>query len=189
MGTTGALLVAQALAVAVAVALALALWIVLRRAGRLIAETRQIDVFRRAIDDIVERGGTSLDGVTARIDAVRRHTLPAEALAENLVAASDAVARYADEARAIRGPRGSTDIRDALVAELERASRALEMVEHGRSILTSARVGGRELEAQTSIKRGYLNLIHAREAMIRHAARAAELEVSEDVRWFQRRQT
>jgi hypothetical protein len=63
------------------------------------------------------------------------------------------------------------------------------MAEHGRSILISARVGGRELEAQTAIKRGYLNLIHAREAMVRHAARAAELEVSEDVRWFQRRQT
>ncbi|HEU0235896.1 MAG TPA: hypothetical protein VFR14_05585 [Candidatus Limnocylindrales bacterium] len=189
MGTSGALLVAQALAVAVAVALALALWIVLRRAGRLIAETRQIDGFRRAIDDLVERSATSLDGVTARIDAVRRHTLPAEALAENLVAATDAVERYAEEARVLRGPRGSHEIRDALVGELERASRALEMVEHGRSILTSARVGGRELEAQTAIKRGYLNLIHAREAMVRHAARAAELEVSEDVRWFQRRQT
>jgi hypothetical protein len=175
--------------VAVAVALALAVWIVLRRASRLIAETRQIDGFRRAVDDLVERVGTSLDGLTSRIDAVRRHTLPAEALADNLIAATDAVERYADEARAIRGPRGSAHIRDAIVAELERAARAIEMVEHGRSILTSARVGGRELEAQTAIKRGYLNLIHAREAIVRHGARTVELEVSEDVRWFQRRET
>jgi hypothetical protein len=179
--------VAQALAVAVAVALGLALWIVLRRASRLIAETRRIEGFQRATRDLVERIGPSLDGVAARIDAVRRHTIPAEAIADNLAAATEAVQRYADEARALKGPAGGADIRAALVAELGRAERALEMVEHGRSILTSARVGGRELEAQTSIKRGYLNLLHAREAIVRHAARASDLELSEDLRWFQRR--
>ena len=41
------------------------------------------------------------------------------------------------------------------------------MVEHGANILASVRGGARELEAQTSIKRGYLNLIHAREAIAR----------------------
>ena len=188
MGSSYALLVLQALAVAVAVAFALALWIVLRRASQLVAETRRIDSFRRAIEDIATRSATSIDGVTARIDAVRRQTLPPEALAENLAAATDAMERYAGEAEALRGPRGFTDIRDPIVAELRRAGRALEMVEHGRSILTSARVGGRELEAQTAIKRGYLNLIHAREAIARHAAHASDLEVSEDVRWFQRRE-
>jgi len=188
VGTSYGLFVLQALGVAVAVAFALALWIVLRRAGRLVAETRRIDSFRHAIEDLALRAGTSIDGVTARIDAVRRQTLPPEALAENLTAATDAVERYAEEAESLRGPRGSTDIRDPIVAELRRAGRAIEMVEHGRSILTSARVGGRELEAQTSIKRGYLNLIHAREAIARHAARAVDLEVSEDVRWFQRRE-
>jgi hypothetical protein len=187
MAGSGALIVAQALAVAVAVALALALWIVLRRASRLIAETRRIEGFQRALRDLVERIGTSLEGVSARIDAVRRHTLPAEAIADNLTAATEAVQRYAEEARSLKGPRDGVEIRDAIVAELGRAERALEMVEHGRSILTSARVGGRELEAQTSIKRGYLNLLHAREAIVRHAARAADLEVSEDIRWFQRR--
>jgi len=51
------------------------------------------------------------------------------------------------------------------------------MVEHGATILASVRRGQRELEAQTSIKRGYLNLMHAREAIARHAARAEALEV------------
>src|ERR671921_839213 len=64
----------------------------------------------------------------------------------------------------------------ARTRELERAQRALEMVEHGTTMLAAARRGPRELEAQTSIKRGYLNLIHAREAFARHAARAADLE-------------
>ncbi|HXG40826.1 MAG TPA: hypothetical protein VNJ28_07780, partial [Candidatus Limnocylindrales bacterium] len=75
----------------------------------------------------------------------------------------------------------------AIVAELERAGRALEMVEHGRSILASARRGGRELEAQTSIKRGYLNLLHAREAIRRHAAEARRLELEGPDREFRRR--
>ena len=54
------------------------------------------------------------------------------------------------------------------------------MVEHGAAILAQVRRGGRELEAQTSIKRGYLNLIHAREAIARHAARAEDLTRSID---------
>ena len=37
-------------------------------------------------------------------------------------------------------------------------------------------------EAQTSIKRGYLNLIHAREAIARHAARAEDLDASRSAR-------
>ena len=44
------------------------------------------------------------------------------------------------------------------------------MVEHGCTILASPAARQRELEAQTSIKRGYLNLLHAREAIARHAA-------------------
>ena len=57
------------------------------------------------------------------------------------------------------------------MTDLGRAKRAIDMVEHGATILASVRRGQRELEAQTSIKRGYLNLIHAREAIARHAAR------------------
>ena len=49
------------------------------------------------------------------------------------------------------------------------------MVEHGASILVNVRRGPRELEAQTAIKRGYLNLIHAREAFARRALDAQEI--------------
>ena len=40
------------------------------------------------------------------------------------------------------------------------------MVEHGATILASAQPARREIEAQTSIKRGYLNVLHAREAIV-----------------------
>ena len=55
------------------------------------------------------------------------------------------------------------------------------MVEHGANMLASSRRGSRELEGQTSIKRGYLNLIHAREAVARHATLAEELKMEEPV--------
>ena len=51
------------------------------------------------------------------------------------------------------------------------------MVDHGAKILAQVRRRGRRVEAQTSIKRGYLNLVHAREAIVRHAEAARALEV------------
>jgi hypothetical protein len=168
---------AELLAIAAIVALALAVMIVLRRWARLVAETRNTEQFRTSVSDLAARIDQSLGGVGGRIDAVRRHTAGAEDIAENIAAARDAVARYEVEARALHGPAGANELRDAIVAELERAARALEMVDHGCAILASAGGGTRELEAQTSIKRGYLNLIHAREAIARHAEAARELEV------------
>ena len=88
--------------------------------------------------------------------------------------------RYIAEARALDGPPRAIAIRDALVADLERAERALAMVDHGATILARIRRRGRELEAQTALKRGYLNLMHAREAVARHAAEAEDLEALPD---------
>ena len=79
-------------------------------------------------------------------------------------------------ARAQAADRTAIRIRDEIVAELERAKRALEMIEHGVSIQVSARAGARELESQTAIKRGYLNVLHAREAIAGHAVEAAAVE-------------
>ena len=180
---------AQLLAIAAFIALALAFAVFLRRAGRFIAETREIETFRRTAADLTARVDTSLDGVAGRIDGVRRHTLSAQDITDNIAAATDAVERYTAEARALPGPAVAAEIRDALITELERAGRALEMVEHGCTILSSARIGGRELEAQTAIKRGYLNVLHAREAIRRYAARAAAVGIprQRQQRLFERR--
>jgi hypothetical protein len=61
------------------------------------------------------------------------------------------------------------------------------MIEHGRSVQASARGGGREIEAQTAIKRGYLNVLHAREAIARQAQAAAALSVGDGAERFPRR--
>jgi hypothetical protein len=165
------------LPIAAFLALAIGFAIVLRRAGRIVARTREIEGFRSTVRDLTTRIDQSLDGAAGRIDAVRRGQLGADTIGPTIAAATDAVSRYTLEARALKGPSIAAQVRDAIVEDLERAERALGMVDHGAGILAQVRRRGRELEAQTSIKRGYLNLIHAREAIVRHAAAAEELEL------------
>ncbi len=52
-----------------------------------------------------------------------------------------------------------------IAEELDRAGRAVETVRHGCVLLGVEAGRPRELEGETSIKRGYLNLLHAREAL------------------------
>jgi hypothetical protein len=161
--------------------------LVLRRAGRFVAATRDTERFRRQVGDLAARVESSLGEVSVRIDAVRRGQLGADQLGDDVKASLDAVSRYADEARGFRPPERGIEIRDEIVAELERSARALEMIEHGRAIQASARSGGREVEAQTAIKRGYLNVLHAREAIAHQAQEAAAISPADGRRRYQRR--
>lgn len=161
------------------VALAAGLIVVFRGTARIAARTREIQQFRGGVKDLAARVDASLESATGRIDAVRHHLAGPELIGQTVVDATEALERYGDEARALKGPRRAQAVRDELVAELERASRALGMVEHGANMLASSRRGSRDLEAQTSIKRGYLNLIHAREAIARQAVRADDLRIDE----------
>ena len=161
------------------IALAAGLAVVVRGTGRIVARTRELEHFKAGVRDLATRIDASLGGAATQIDAVRRRQVGPETITDTVSAATDAVVRYTDEARALRGPAAAKEIRGELVADLERAERALGMVEHGASILAAARRGSRELEAQTSIKRGYLNLLHAREAIARHALEAQDIEVDD----------
>lgn len=162
------------------VALAAGLAVVFRRTGSIVARTRETEGFRSSVRDLAVRVDASLGGASTRIDQVRHHQLTPDAIAETLAIATDAVDRYLDEARALRAPPSAIEIRDDLVAQLERAGRALATVEHGAAVMATVRGGARETEAQTSIKRGYLNLLHAREAIAREAGRAEGLTIRRD---------
>lgn len=161
--------------------------LVLRRASRFIAATRDVERFRREIGDLSGRIETSLGEICSRVNSLRRGQLDAEALGDDLTASLDAVSRYADETRGLHPPADGRPMLDEIVSELERAGRALEMIEHGRSIQASARAGGREIESQTSIKRGYLNVLHAREAIAHQADLARNVGIGDEAGGFQRR--
>jgi len=179
--------VALLLSVALGLALAAGAWILLSRTGIVAAESRDASTGRASIASVATRAEASLADIAARIDQVRRGQVEASELADPLPVAQAEVAELVDDARSIRAPAGLDRIRNEIVAELERAGRALDMVEHGRTIMLAARLRGRELEAQTAVKRGYLNLLHAREAIVRHAARAAAWQSPTEARRDARR--
>lgn len=161
------------------VALAAGLIVVFRGTARIAARTRELQRFRGGVKDIAGRVDASLESAASRIDAVRHQQAAPETISQTVLDTAEALEHLGDEARALKGPRRAQSIRDDFVAEIERANRALGMVEHGANLLAGSRRGSRELEAQTSIKRGYLNLIHAREAVARHALLVEDLQIDE----------
>ncbi len=164
------------LPIAAFIALAAGLVVVFRGTGRIVARSRELASFQRAVKDLATRIDGSLGGAVGQIDAVRRHQIAPDAIHDTIATATEAVQGYTDEARALGGSRQTKTIRTDLVDDLERAARALAMVEHGAAMMVTSR-GPRELEAQTSLKRGYLNLLHAREAIARHALAADSLSI------------
>lgn len=169
------------------VLLAAAFVLVLRRAAGIVAETREVEAFRRAVVDLAARIDESLAGVADRIDSVRRRKTAPDEIRENLEAAADAVRRYGDEAASLHAPGGLESLRQTITDELARAGRALEMVEHGCALLARQTARPRELEGETAIKRGYLNILHARDAIVRAAADAAHPGAHAGRRWFSER--
>jgi hypothetical protein len=166
--------------------LAVSFVLVLRRAALVVAQTRELDGFRQAGGDLATRIAASLAGTAERIDAVRRGQVAADTILETLDAARDATERYRVEAGALVVPAGYEQLTARLVEELDRAARAFEMVDHGCATLTAASVGrARGAEGQTAIKRGYLNILHAREAVVEIATNLRSPRPSRTApRWF-----
>ena len=138
------------------------------RASRALARTREVEAFQRHAADLSERLDTTLRELADRVDAVRRHTITPPEIEPMVAEATESLDRYLAEADAIAAPAELVPTRDLIRADIERAQRAVEMIRHGCE-LADDRAGRRgELEAQTAIKRGYLNLLHAREESREH---------------------
>ena len=88
------------------VALAAGLLVVFRRAGRIVARTREVESFRTAIHDLTTRVDASLTGAAGRIDLVRHTRSSRRRSATTLTAASDAVEQYLEEAKALHTAQG-----------------------------------------------------------------------------------
>jgi hypothetical protein len=140
----------------------------------------------RAAADIAHRAVTSLSELCEIIDDLRRGKSGPESGAPSLRASTEALRRYTQEAQAIdrRGP--DDKLGTGLVAEIERAQRAVALVEHGRQLMLDRAVD-RISEGETSIKRGYLNLVHAREAIRARGEQLAREAGSDGGRWARHR--
>ncbi len=144
-------------------ALAALFVLTLRRMSKLSARTHDLDHFQQAVDAIDLRFATVIEPVIRDLDLIRRNAGDPEVLAADLGALDASLDGLLAESRTLPVPPGVEPLALAMIGELERAGRAADMAGHGLGILT-ATGRGRELEAQTSLKRGALNLRHARDA-------------------------
>jgi len=118
----------------------------------------------KAPADLAHRADASLTELCAIVDDLRRRKSAPESGAPSLHASADALRRYAEEAEAIARRNPGHEAGATLVAEIERAQRAVDLIEHGRQLMLDRAVE-RIGEGETAVKRGYLNLVHAREAI------------------------
>ncbi len=148
--------------------------IVLRRMSTLVGRTRNLERFQEAAASLDARLGATVEPLATRLADIRRHTGDPGALRTEVEPAQSSLRALAGEAEQLRPPPGLAELAIALGREIERARRAVEMLEHGLDTLLAIR-GGRELEAQTTLKRADLNLRLAREGCARVTARIASV--------------
>jgi hypothetical protein len=163
--------------------LLVALLIFLNRAGRALRYTREVQGFQREAADLGARMDRALGGLVIRIDAVRRRRVDPGEIVGELDEALGMMEGFVAEAEAIKTPAEFGESRALITEDLSRGLRALEMVRHGVRLGVDTFGRSAELEANTAIKRGYLNLLHAREAVLEHTADLAEARDPGERRW------
>ena len=169
------------LLLAALVALAIVLFV--RRASGALRETRQVERFQAESAALGMRLDVLLAATISRVDAVRRHELPPADAVPDLESAIAQLDAALGDAEALDPPDGFASSRHGVIAEIRHAQRALDMVLHGCDVISGPRARSRYPESQISVKRGYLNLLHAREALARHAADLAAARDAAQSAW------
>jgi hypothetical protein len=138
----------------------------------------------RVAVDVARRAAVSLAELATLVDELRRRKAGPESSAASLHAAAEALTRYRQEAEIV-DRHGRHAAVGGLSDEIERAQRAVELIEHGRELMLDPS-GDRVGEGETSVKRGYLNLLHARDAIRDRADAIAAADIAPpgtDPRW------
>lgn len=147
---------------ALGVPIVVLLWRVLVVGGELRREAQHGGAAR----DIARRAAASLSELAEAVDALRRGKAQPDELARPIAEASDALRRCAVDAALVDkdADRDGHAAVGSLVEVIGRAERAVELVEHGRGLMLTGAVDLVD-EGETAVKRGYLNLLHARDAI------------------------
>jgi hypothetical protein len=136
------------------------LWRVVVAGGR----ARHENASAVAAAEIARRSETLLGDLLVVVDEMRRRQIAPEVARPKMADAHNALGRNIADATLLSGGGPWANTSAALVADLERAQRAIELVAHGGELLADVSGVGWG-EGETSVKRGYLNLVHAREAI------------------------
>ena len=146
------------------VALAVLAAQILVRTTRHVRRTRELEQFQQAVDHLAASLASVAVPLVESLDTMRRHAGDPDAVRAGLGAARGRLAALVAESAALRAPAGLETRAATVTAELGRAARAVDVVSHGLDALVAGR-GDRNLEAETSLKRGTLNLRNASEAV------------------------
>jgi hypothetical protein len=169
------------LLLAALVALVLALF--LRRASGVLRATRRVERFQEDAAALGAHLDALLEATITQVDAMRRGATDGAAIGGALASAAESLDQAMAQAAALEAPPALLPAREAIVADIAHAGRALDMVRHGCALAAGPRARSRSMEAQISVKRGYLNLLHAREALARHVADLAEARDVAQAAW------
>ena len=155
----------------------------LMRARRALLASRRAASYRDAVAQVVRRAESVFAELIPAVDGARRGETQPGAVQAAFARGRQQLGGLAGDVRAMMAPPGEEPGRDAIADELERAARAMDMVIHGCALVAGVDPRRHEVESQTSIKRGYLNLIHSWEALQEHAAAVTGNAVAPDGRW------
>jgi hypothetical protein len=156
------------LALAGLVVAALALF--LQRASGALRATRNVERFQHEAAALGVHLDERLALVITQVDAVRRHETDASGILDDLAATAAVLDEGLSTAEGLDAPALYAASRAGIISEIGHAQRALDMVRHGCELAAGPRARMRSTEAQIAVKRGYLNLLHAREALAGHVA-------------------
>jgi hypothetical protein len=116
------------------------------------------------------RADAAILAVSGVVDDLRHRRITPEEAEGPLSTAAAELEKTAEAARSAPGMDRAPAF-SGMADDVDRARRAIELVEHGRQLMV-LQPGDRTLEGESNVKRGYLNLVHAQEAI---RGRALEL--------------
>jgi hypothetical protein len=154
------ILVPLAISLLMAIPVVWLAWRVVLAGGRLRMEKAsagEVATLAGQVDKVLEE-------VLAHVDEMRRRKVAPADVMPALQAATDALSRYIDEAVTFGRNPAWTAMSDALVADIERAQRAIDLIVHGGNLMADVPAPD-ATEGETAVKRGYVNLVHARETI------------------------
>jgi hypothetical protein len=141
-------------------AVAYLVWRVVLVGGQLRREAQS----QRATVLLARRADMSVSELASLVDEVRRRKMDPQEARPSLRASAQTMRRFSVEISSLGSGDAPPAFAAGLVAELDRTERAIELIEHGAEMLSESSFE-RHSEGETAIKRGYLNLLHAREAI------------------------
>jgi hypothetical protein len=154
-----------------------------QRASKALAQVRQRAGFHREATELASKIDATLQQLAGRVDAVRRGQVAPAEVHDELRHGLDTMANYLEQARAIRATGEFAETRSLIAQDIQRGARALEMILHGVRLWSTVQGRRSELEAQMAIKRGYLNLLHARDDVAEHLDDLAKARDTRQAKW------